>query len=62
MPRPAHPATGERQIIRDLLAGAEILRVAAAVVHATVSTVPLVAPLLNLIVNESPAFNVSADP
>ena len=62
MPRATNGAARKRQILRDHLHRSAVLRVLAAVVHATVSTVPVVAPLLNLTVNESPLFNVNADP
>src|SRR5690349_19525183 len=50
-------AAGERKIIRHVLGRAAVRCVLATVVHATVKIVPLDAPLLNLIVNESPVFN-----
>ena len=62
MTSPAHQTSGERQVIRYAFDRAAILLVLAAVVHAIVMIVPLDAPLLNLTVNESPLFRVSADP
>ena len=62
MARAADAAARERKIRGDMLWFVAVRQIHAAVVHATVKIVPLEAPLLNFTVNESPEFNVRADP
>ena len=62
MPCATDLAASQGELFVDDLNRTPVVHVLAAVVHETVRIVPDDAPLLNLTVNESPKFNVKAEP